>query len=89
MFQASPERFDVVVTDLSMPGLSGIDLSQQIRLAAPEIPVILLTGFIDPAAVASAEAAGIRRVVQKPITLSGLAEVVESVVNAAKPRRDS
>jgi DNA-binding NtrC family response regulator len=41
----SPERFDIVITDVKMPGLSGIEVLRRIKKQAPEIPVLVITAF--------------------------------------------
>ncbi len=55
VFSADPARFDLVLTDLTMPGLSGDKLAQAMRIVRPELPIILTSGFVggldaDPAA---------------------------------------
>ncbi|MCL5884567.1 MAG: response regulator, partial [Deltaproteobacteria bacterium] len=41
----SPEKFDLVITDVKMPGISGIDVLRRIRAQAPEVPVLVITAF--------------------------------------------
>jgi hypothetical protein len=75
-FRAEPAGYDVVITDYSMPGLNGVDLSRAIQEIRPGTPVILLTGFVDDSRAEAARLAGIRRMAQKPLTFRELAEVV-------------
>ena len=44
-FRAEPQRFDLVLTDQTMPDLSGVDLAREIRRVRPELPVVLMSGF--------------------------------------------
>ena len=45
IFLSRPDRFDLVITDMTMPGMTGIDLSKEILGLRPAIPIILCTGF--------------------------------------------
>lgn len=79
-FRLEPERYAAVVTDLSMPGLSGLDLAREIHVLRPELPVIVMSGYARPEERERAEAAGIARLVLKPISLPALAEVLAEVL---------
>lgn len=65
----------LLVTDYSMPGMSGVELATRVTSARRGIPVILLTGFIDTIADGVLASAGIQQVVRKPITITELATV--------------
>ncbi len=70
----SPRRaFDLMITDYSMPGMSGVELAAKAAVLRPGLPVILLTGFIDELQEAELRAAGIRQVLHKPILGAELA----------------
>jgi PAS domain S-box-containing protein len=75
-FRAHPEQFDVVVTDLSMPGMSGIDLSRRLLAIRAEVPVLMTSGYCSAEDEAGARAAGVREVVLKPIDIYELARVL-------------
>ena len=68
--------YDVVVTDLSMPGMSGRELAAEVRRRFPALPVVLLTGDTD----AQAEGSDVAAVVQKPFQLDALDAVVQHAV---------
>ena len=68
--------YDVVVTDLSMPGMSGRELAAEVRRRFPALPVVLLTGDTD----AQAESSDVAAVVQKPFALDALDAVVQHAV---------
>ncbi|OGK89187.1 MAG: hypothetical protein A2X52_11090 [Candidatus Rokubacteria bacterium GWC2_70_16] len=79
-FQA--ERFDVVFTDLAMPGLSGWEVARRIKGLAPGVPVFLVTGFGVEVSAAEMKASGVEAVLPKPLRiqdiLANLAQVKEN-----------
>jgi len=83
-FRATPERFDLVLTDESMPGLIGTELAQATRRFRPNIPIILMTGYGGPQITNHAADVGVNEVLRKPLHRRDLAEslarVLESVV---------
>ncbi|MBN2082715.1 response regulator [bacterium] len=80
-FQAKPERFDIVVTDQTMPGLTGGQLAEKLLAIRPELPIIVCTGFSEVLHEADAEAIGIRAYMNKPITRRELAEVIRRTLD--------
>jgi len=80
-FQRDPARFDLVVTDQTMPEMTGLELSQQLLSVRDDIPVILSTGFSHLVDADTAGAAGIRAFVMKPLTRSELARTIRSVLD--------
>jgi PAS domain S-box-containing protein len=64
--RASPRKFDLVVTDLSMPGISGLELAEAIQTVRSDLPVVLLSGYIRDAADPMLRSVGISKVLQKP-----------------------
>lgn len=84
LFEAGPARFDVVLMDLQMPKLDGVDAVRRIRLRPgfEQLPVVALSGEVDGVAVEEALAAGMVDFVQKPFELATL---VAKLV-AYKPR---
>jgi PAS domain S-box-containing protein len=81
-FRSSPERFDVVLTDESMPDLVGTELAQAIRRIRPDIPVILMTGYGGANLGNRAAMAGINDLLRKPLRRGDLAE---SLAHALEP----
>jgi len=69
-------RFDLVITDLAMPGMSGVHLASRIKQLEPGQPVIMLTGFAETMAVAGEQPPGADLALQKPISLGALREAV-------------
>jgi PAS domain S-box-containing protein len=75
-FAAAPQDFDLVLTDLSMPGMSGMEVSRQILQIRPDIPVLLATGYVRNEDVEQARAIGIREVIWKPQTIGEMGDLL-------------
>ena len=76
-FRAAPDAFDVVVTDLSMPGASGFDVARRVLAARPGMPVIMATGWMRADDEALARQIGVRELVLKPVGLNDLARMID------------
>ena len=66
-FRADAHAYDLVITDLAMPGSTGFGLARELLAVRPGLPVILYTGHIDPIAERELESAGIRALLPKPV----------------------
>jgi PAS domain S-box-containing protein len=86
-FAAAPQDFDLVLTDLSMPGMSGMDVSRQILRIRPEIPVLLATGYVRTEDVEQARAIGIREVIWKPQTIGEMGDLLAQQLQKLVPAR--
>lgn len=84
MFAEDPLRFDVVITDQTMPELSGIELAVKIMEIRPDIPVILTTGFSAEISEVESSAAGVSAYIRKPIEICTLAKIIEKLVERSK-----
>jgi len=82
-FRADPSRFDLVITDQTMPGLTGADLVKEMMLIRPDVPIIVCTGFSETLSREQAEAMGVREYLQKPILRKTLGRAVRRVLDAA------
>lgn len=78
-FRQNPGKYDLLVTDMTMPGMTGAELSQKIMALAPELPVILCSGYSALIDKESALAIGIRKYISKPITIGTLDEAIRSI----------
>jgi len=83
MFRANPQGFDLVITDLTMPGITGIKLAQAIHEISPSTPIILCTGFDEGILRENAEMIGIRAILTKPITGAEFSRMIRMVLNGA------
>jgi len=84
IFQADPHDFDLVITDMTMPGLTGEMLSHELRRLRPDIPIILCTGFSHVMDATKARAMGIDAFLLKPLVLKDLDLVIRQVYNARR-----
>ena len=75
-----PEQYELVITDLTMPGKSGLEVARQIRAIREDLPVILATGFHGTVSDRQLTAAGICEVVEKPILMGTLAMVLRGIL---------
>ena len=82
IFQASPDSFDLVITDQTMPGLTGAELAGKIMKMRSDLPIILCTGFSEVMGPAEAKSLGIREFLMKPIYNQRMAEVIRQVLDA-------
>ncbi len=92
LFKAKPHEFDLVVTDLTMPNMTGDELSMELIRIKPDIPVVLCTGFSARINNEQAEAMGIRAFVMKPVTMREIVTTVRKILDQTVPiniRRNS
>ena len=75
-FKAAPDQFDLIITDLTMPKMTGLDLSSQILELRADMPIILCTGFSEEIQTETAKRLGISELVIKPIVWKDLAQVI-------------
>jgi two-component system, cell cycle sensor histidine kinase and response regulator CckA len=85
-FKAQPDKFDLVVTDQTMPKMTGLQLARELIKIRSDIPVILCTGFSNFIAEEEARLIGIKKFIMKPVVLSEMAEAVRAVLdNSPRP----
>ncbi|MEA3178910.1 MAG: hypothetical protein QOI59_2433 [Gammaproteobacteria bacterium] len=81
-FRAEPERFDLVLTDETMPELTGTELAREILQLRPEIPIILMSGYDGMQLSERAQAAGVIDVLRKPLVRRDIAEPLARALHA-------
>ncbi len=79
--------FDLVLTDMTMPRLTGEELIHELSSLRPEIPVILMTGFSEKIDAEKAKALGIKGFLLKPVNLKELAAMIRKVVEEANQQK--
>lgn len=79
-FHAEPEAYDAVITDLSMPKLSGLSLANAIKSVRCALPVIAMSGDVSDADRERCDACGIHEVLAKPFTIDHLAQALGRVL---------
>ena len=80
-FQAQPDRFDLVITDQTMPNMTGADLAGALLRLRPDLPIILCTGFSEVISPEQAKAIGIREFVLKPMVTRDIARTIRRVLD--------
>jgi CheY-like chemotaxis protein len=85
VFQAAPERFDLVITDYTMPQLTGEALAHALRGIRPTLPIILCTGFSETMTAERAQAVGIDAFCLKPVVLQ---ELEQTICRVLRQRRE-
>jgi CheY-like chemotaxis protein len=80
-FRQNPQRYDLVITDQTMPGLTGEALSRELLRIRPELPIILCTGFSHIMTAEKAKALGIQAYLLKPLAIRDLAPIVRHVLD--------
>ena len=88
-FKEDPEAFDLVVTDMAMPGMTGEELVVQIAELRPGIPVFLCTGFSSRMDKERAEELGVREFLRKPLEMKEFAKLVRKILDEEKGRAAS
>ncbi len=80
-FQQKPYEYDLIVTDMNMPLLNGMDLAREVMRLRPSIPVVLCTGYSKLINKEKAFKMGIRGYLEKPLTMGRLMREVRSVLD--------
>ncbi len=81
LFKVKSEKFDLVITDMTMPKMTGDDLAREILKIRTNIPIILCTGYSKKISEGKVEALGVRALVMKPIVAEQLATIVRRVLD--------
>lgn len=81
-FRSNPHQYDLVITDQTMPRMTGEQLTQELRRIRPDIPIVLCTGYSHVMDADRAQALGINAFCMKPLTARDLAVTVQQVLSA-------
>ncbi len=82
LFRLDPSRFDLVITDQTMPEMTGVELAKEILAIRTDMPVVMCTGFSHAVDADTAKAAGIRAFAMKPLTKKEIAKTIRKVLDA-------
>ena len=77
LFRRNPAAFDLVITDLTMPDMNGLEVARQIHALRPDLPVILASGFSADLDRENLRQAGIWELIEKPVSMTVLADAVQ------------
>ncbi|MDX1775666.1 MAG: ABC transporter substrate-binding protein [Desulfobulbales bacterium] len=89
MFKSQPDDYDLIVTDMTMPELTGKELAAELLQIRPDVPIILFTGYSSVISKEDAEKAGIRKFCMKPYDTIKLATTVRKVLDEDSARPHS
>ena len=81
LVREDPARFDLVITDQTMPAMTGVELAREILAIRPDMPIIMCTGFSHLVDADKAKAAGIRAFAMKPLTKREIARTIRQVLD--------
>ena len=87
LFRIKSDQFDLVITDTTMPDMTGDRLARKLIEIRPDIPIILCTGYSEGISQKGAMAIGVRAFVVKPVVKSVRAETVRSVLDRDAPNK--
>ncbi len=85
LFQKHPEQFDLVITDIIMPVMTGDKMAQEFLKIRSDIPIILCTGYSEHMTEEKAKELGIREFLMKPFEIEDLAKIIRKVLDVKKP----
>lgn len=86
LFKARPRDFDLVVSDMTMPGITGKELAEQVMAIRPGQPFIICTGYSEAMSEEIAAAVGIRGLLMKPVAFHDFARAVSAALNRKSER---
>jgi CheY-like chemotaxis protein len=78
--RSSPDSFDAMLTDLAMPGMSGLDLARAVRKIRPDMPIVIASGYLRKEDIEAAASLGICDVVLKPDLLNGIGGILRALL---------
>jgi PAS domain S-box-containing protein len=76
----APDDWDLVMTDYLMPGMTGLEFAARVRELNPTVPIVLTTGFVDDIPEEAIRAAGVGKVLRKPVFMKALAEALRELL---------
>ncbi len=79
-FQTQPDKFDLVITDLTMPNMTGDKLAGELRKIRPDIPILLCSGFSEQMSKEKAASLGIKGFLMKPLVIRDLSKMIRRVL---------
>ena len=80
-FRKNPEKFDLIISDQTMPNMTGAQLAQELLKIRATIPIVLCTGFSETINEEKAKEIGVRKFIMKPIVVNELSKVIRSILD--------
>ena len=84
LFHSDPDYFDLIITDQTLPGLTGKELSKSVQEIRPGMPIILCTGYSNSINPKEAERIGIKQCIYKPVSMRDMPGIVRRVLDDSK-----
>jgi len=84
LVRSEPDRFDLIITDMTMPKMTGDKLTKEILTIRPDMPIILCSGFSEKIDAEKAAALGIRKYIKKPMDMSDFVVSIRKVLDEAR-----
>ncbi len=84
VYKKNPNKFDMVLSDMSMPGMTGDQLAYEIKKIKPNMPVVICTGFSERINKEKAQEIGVNGFLMKPIMKSDMAQMIRNILDEAK-----
>ncbi len=85
-FAEAPGRFDLVITDFNMPGVSGIELTRRLRSQSPHVPILMCSGYLDDGTIELAERHGVTKLLNKPVPMDELLHTIAELLTTRPAR---
>jgi len=80
MIRENSDHYDLLITDLTMPEMDGIELAKEVHKLHPDLPIVIMTGYGDSLKLENPEAYGIRDVLSKPFKLHELKATIDTLL---------
>ncbi|MCP4670529.1 MAG: response regulator, partial [Desulfobacula sp.] len=84
VFRSNPDFYNLVISDMTMPDMTGDQLAKEILATKPDIPIIICTGFSERINKEQAEIIGVKGLLMKPVVKSEMANMVRKVLDESK-----
>ena len=81
LFRTLPQKFDLVISDMTMPKMTGLELAGKLLQIRPDIPIILCTGFNEHLSEDAVKESGIRKVIMKPMVMQTLSKTIRKILD--------
>lgn len=87
VFRQNPDEFDLVITDMTMPTMTGDVLARKLLAVRPDIPIIACTGYSEKISPEIIQEIGIKELAMKPVVMTDIAQMIRRVLDAAIAQR--
>ena len=87
--QSEPSACDLLITDLTMPGMTGVDLARKVSALRPNLPIILTSGFSGALTLSTLQEFGIREIIHKPLNYGTIGLTLQRVLNTQAAEQPS